>query len=107
MKLLIIDDETDLLEMFKEMIEYYAPTVSVTTASSVEEAVLLEKDCDVILSDVHMRNAEALEILLSQSLKPVIRMSGSIDKIAGKNLNKPFSKDELIEILSPHIDKAS
>lgn len=114
LKMLIIDDDTSLLGMLRELAESMGIIVNTFT-----NFLQVEKDChlgyDVVLTDIQMPQItgfEVLEKLKSGAYKhynkqPIIAMTGRKDLDAeayisigfDQVLEKPFSKEELISIL--------
>jgi len=111
-RLLIVDDEVDLLDMLRVVLD--SNGFDVVTASSGMQALVLaaENPPDVILLDVMMGEMDGWEVLRLLKLDentqeiPVIILSARTethDKIRGLQegaadyITKPFSVKELIE----------
>ena len=114
LRMLIIDDDTSLLRMLKELAESMA-----ITAHTFTNFLQIEKDShlayDIVLTDIQMPQISGFEVLqklLSGEYKhykkqPIIAMTGrrDLEKDAytsigfSEVIKKPFSKDELITVL--------
>jgi len=114
LRMLIIDDDTSLLRMLKELAESMA-----ITAHTFTNFLQIEKDShlayDIVLTDIQMPQISGFEVLqklLSGDYKhykkqPIIAMTGrrDLEKDAytsigfSEVIKKPFSKDELITVL--------
>ena len=99
-KVLVIDDETDLLESVAEQIEMFGYTV--LKASNVENGIEYIPYCDGILADVNMPGKERLTHFLNSSVTkvPVIRFSAENQRgLVNFMLAKPFTPQKLYEAL--------
>ena len=104
LKILLVDDEPELLNILTEEFIYWGHTVY--SASSVEQALQLldEKDVSLVLSDVRMPNGSGLE-LLSKTEVPVVLTSGysdvsrsaALQKGAVDLIAKPFELNDLVQ----------
>ena len=67
MNLLFVDDEPDLLEVSKILINRIDPNINIATATSAEKALemLEEQHYDVIVSDYQMPEMNGLDLLNS------------------------------------------
>jgi signal transduction histidine kinase/HD-like signal output (HDOD) protein/ActR/RegA family two-component response regulator len=63
-KLLIIDDETYLLELMKDILDASGEEVTITTCSNSQTALrlLTETSYDLVISDIHMPGVSGLDI---------------------------------------------
>lgn len=113
---LIIDDDTMLLDVIKEMLERNG--TNCTTCATTKEVVkaMRGKDYDLLLSDIQMPGTNGFELLTllrnsnigNSRMIPVIAMTarGDRDKEAFHNagftdcIYKPFSSSELLSLLS-------
>jgi len=115
-KILVVDDEEDLLELMSKslMLEGYEVTALTTAGDAMDKARMDVPDLilmDIILPD--MEGSEAVRLLMDDPLTrniPVIFLSGIVtranrDVAAGdvqvggkafKALSKPFSSQELL-----------
>ncbi len=116
LKLLIVDDEEDLLEVFSELFELEVQVVH--TAKNGQEGldVFLNNEVDVIISDYTMpvmTGTEFLErVLSSDKEKPYFFFStGAVDfsdervKSLGADgiFEKPFDLDRILDILRDRV----
>ena len=120
MKILIVDDETGILETLR--ILFRGEGFEVATAGTVAKAVeLLEAEKpDLVLSDIRMPGATGLELLsqageIDPSL-PVILMTAqaslqsavrAVNEGAYYYLQKPFANDELLAICKRAVETRS
>lgn len=109
-QILIVDDEVDLLEMYKDYLE--SEGFNVITAPSGEEAMKIVNSIDsikLIISDSHMGKMSGLEFLkqiqLSKGSTPPFYLStGDVNKNEAelkplgvhRLILKPFDLDDLI-----------
>lgn len=63
--LLVVDDEPDILDTFRELIEHAIPAIRVLTASSGAKALeIVERErVDVLMSDFRMPGMDGVELL--------------------------------------------
>ncbi|MDO4324029.1 MAG: response regulator transcription factor [Lachnospiraceae bacterium] len=112
--ILIVDDETDIVEMLRDYFVYNG--YEVMTAFSGEEAVLkAERQPDLILLDINMPGMDGLEVcrLIRYFVNcPILFLTARIeesDKIRGFGIGgddyivKPFSIDELGARVEAHL----
>ena len=97
MKILIIDDEKDLVELLQMQLE--SDSISVDIAHNGQEALELinKNNYDLIISDNHMPELTGVDLLKKVNHKRFYIMSGNTDlkdevlSLGGKGLiNKPF-----------------
>lgn len=113
-KILIVDDEPDIVSMLKDYFEYNG--YDVTTAVNGPEAVKkAEKQPDIILLDINMPGMDGLEVcsrIRDFVACPILFLTARIedsDKIRGFGMGaddyivKPFSIDELGARVSAHL----
>lgn len=113
-KILIVDDEPDIVSMLKDYFEYNG--YDVTTAVNGQEAVKkAEKQPDVILLDINMPGMDGLEVcsrIRDFVACPILFLTARIedsDKIRGFGIGaddyivKPFSIEELGARVSAHL----
>ena len=116
-KLLIVDDEVDLLDMYKDFLE--SEGFEVLIASSGEEGMKIfsaNEDIKVIISDSHMGKMNGEEFFynlktVKQKVPPFLLATGDLNRseaelksmgISGLVL-KPFDLDELVLKIKSHI----
>jgi DNA-binding response OmpR family regulator len=108
--ILIIDDEADLLEMYRDFFEMEDFTVfAVSSAKAGLEILEAQPEIQVVVSDSHMNGMSGLEllkILNDKSKKPLFYLAtGDLDesddnlKALGATglLTKPFDMGEVIK----------
>ena len=121
-RLLIVDDEADMLTGLKRSLAYDFPEVEIFTAARVPEALALmrQEPVDVVLTDIRMPDMDGLE-LLQHLLKidlhlTVIMMTayGSIElavaamkRGAYDFVTKPFDKDVLLRTIQKALERSS
>jgi CheY-like chemotaxis protein len=72
-RVLLLDDEPDILESFKGVVEPMLPGVEVVTAQSGREGIeaLASQDIDLIISDFKMPGMDGIEFLVqARRLRP-------------------------------------
>lgn len=115
-RVLLVDDEIELLEAMQELLMAYDFDVTTATSGNIALEVLEKEKFDLILSDVRMADGDGLYFLekLDKSLEqtPIFFfMTGfadfSAEEVAKKGaygiLNKPVAIDELIENLPEYL----
>lgn len=106
-KILIADDEPDLLELIVEEFEYHGHDVFFASCGVEAIAILKIEKIDVVLSDLRMPNGNGMSILRFVNLmeeKPIFFFFSSdytcIDDClklgASQFFCKPFSFDQLV-----------
>lgn len=113
-RILIVDDEADIVDMLKDYFEYNG--YDVLTASCGQEAVRkAEQQPDLILLDINMPDMDGLQVcsrIRSFVTCPILFLTARIedsDKIKGFGIGgddyiiKPFSIDELGARVSAHL----
>lgn len=113
-KILIVDDETDIVSMLKDYFEYNGYEV-ITAVSGPEAVKKAEKQPDIILLDINMPGMDGLEVcsrIRDFVACPILFLTARIedsDKIRGFGIGaddyivKPFSIDELGARVSAHL----
>ena len=119
-RLLIVDDEADMLEGLKRLLSYQLKGVTIVTASGGQEALRVARQAhvDLILLDVRMPEIggmDLLEVLLKEDpWLTVILMTafGSIElaveavkKGAYDFITKPFDKEALLRVLNKGFER--
>jgi DNA-binding NtrC family response regulator len=111
-KILVIDDEADICEMTKLLLEKVGHDVSWTTDSRQVARLLQEQAFEVVITDMLMPNKDGLEVMAElRRIRPGVRIvassgggrvsSQSYLHIARKSgahalLSKPFTLSELL-----------
>ena len=111
-KILVIDDEADICEMTKLLLEKVGHEVSWTTDSRQVAKLMQEHNFEVVITDMLMPNKDGLEVMAElRRLQPGVRIiassgggrvsSQSYLHIARKSgahalLSKPFTLSELL-----------
>ncbi len=116
-KLLIIDDEPDLLENLAEILEPLCSEIR-TAANGIEALVIVKSDeIDAILTDIKMPKMTGLQFLAEIRSQfyhtPVVILTGHSDKEnmlealrlnATDLLEKPFSVEGVVETMSKALE---
>ncbi len=113
-KILIVDDEADIVSMLKDYFEWNGYDV-ITAANGLEALSKVERQPDIILLDINMPDIDGMEVC-SRIRKfvscPILFLTARIedsDKIKGFGVGaddyivKPFSIDELGARVAAHI----
>ena len=108
-KILVVDDDSGIGEMLKTLLEYYGYTVSVTAKPDETEALILEKNIDLVMLDMLISGVNGTDVCtrLRENEEtrdtPVLMMSALHDagkkcREAGANdfIAKPFEIEDLI-----------
>lgn len=113
-KILIVDDETDIVSMLKDYFEYNGYDV-MTAAGGLEAIEKAGKGPDIILLDINMPDMDGLEVcsrIRNFVACPILFLTARIedgDKIRGFGIGaddyivKPFSIEELGARVSAHL----
>ncbi len=113
-KILVVDDETDIVSMLKDYFEYNGYDV-MTAAGGAEAIKKAEKQPDIILLDINMPDMDGMEVcsrIRDFVACPILFLTARIedsDKIRGFGAGaddyivKPFSIDELGARVSAHL----
>ena len=111
-RILIVDDEPDLLDVIADQIEF--SDHEAIKAGSVQEALVIldTNTIDFVVSDIRMPKSTGLD-LLEQANVPVVLMSGYADILADQAIEKgalglvakPFPIESLLEIFEGHKTK--
>jgi len=119
-RLLIVDDEVDMLEGLRRMLSYELEDVEITTASEARQALRMVRQVpiDLALVDVRMPEIDGLELLGALKKEDprltVIMMTayGSIEvaveamkRGAYDFVTKPFDKETLLRVLSKGLER--
>jgi CheY-like chemotaxis protein len=116
MKILLVDDDLVILELFSELIRFKRPEIQVLEASSAFEALefisIHGESIKCILSDIKMPEMDGFELkrkLNSKGLRiPLVYVSAMVEtplKLIGKQLgavgflNKPLKSDDLLSAI--------
>jgi DNA-binding NtrC family response regulator len=98
-KVLIIDDEKDIVEFISDLIELNNLNLEPLRATTVAEAKLKINSADIIISDINMPDKDQLEELLKNCNKPIARMTGFPDIQGQWVIHKPFKIENLEDVL--------
>lgn len=115
--LVIIDDDSDLLDMYQELLQIEGlQTVSFTSGKEALEYCQSGPNVQVIISDAHMGEMSGMELLSKlkdhyQTLPVFYLLTGAFDiaedeiiKEGGRGLIlKPFDLDEILERIKKDI----
>jgi DNA-binding NtrC family response regulator len=122
-KILVVDDEADICEMTKLLLEKAGHEVAWTTDSRHVARLVEERGYEAVITDMLMPNKDGLEVMAElRRLKPGVRIiassgggrvsSGSYLHIARKSgahalLSKPFTLSELENCLDEAFQDSS
>jgi len=95
-KVLIVDDEPDILEAIEFMLSDQK-NLMVLTAVTAEHAIKLLPFVDGVIADCVLPHSSELDSIFKKCGKPVIRMSGKISRATNLAMPKPFTSDQLKE----------
>ena len=119
---LVVDDDPDLLQSLRVLLEAYDYTVIMAPNAAAAIAAVSERQPDLVLTDIYMPDADGFELINSlrehHVTVPVVAMSGG-GRVGGYDnlsvathlgaaavIDKPFSNASLIEtierVLSGH-----
>lgn len=113
-KILIVDDEADIVSMLKDYFEFNGYN-TITAFSGLEAIKKAEKQPDIILLDINMPDIDGMEVCMQIRnfvSCPILFLTARIedrDKIKGFGVGaddyivKPFSIDELGARVSAHL----
>jgi len=118
-KILIVEDNPDLLKTLKMGLEKYSDKFETIAARDGAEAITALKkiDISVVVTDLQMPRIDGLSLLAYMKKKhpgiPCIVMSAhgtakirkKIQKNALKFIEKPFQLDELVKVIIPALDQ--
>lgn len=112
MKILIVDDESEICASLSSMLEWRGFEVATAANGLRAIEILKEKTFDIIMSDINMPTMDGVELLkhvvTAYPTVPVVLMTGYADyneedllRIGAKTvLHKPFNSKTLVETLS-------
>lgn len=103
--LLIIDDESDILDIIAGYVEFSNLNLNVLKAQTVLEAKKLIPVSDIIISDINMPNRDELEFLLKNCGKPLARITGYLEIEGEFVIAKPFSSKDLIAVIEKLVER--
>ncbi len=112
---LVVDDDPDLLQSLRVLLEAYDYTVIMAANAAAAIAAVSEQQPDLVLTDIYMPDADGFELinaLRQHNLNvPVVAMSGG-GRVGGYDnlsvathlgavavIDKPFSNASLIETI--------
>lgn len=113
-KILIVDDEADIVSMLKDYFEFNGYD-TITAVNGLEAIEKVEKQPDIILLDINMPDIDGMEVcsrIRDFVSCPILFLTARIedsDKIKGFGIGaddyivKPFSMDELGARVSAHL----
>lgn len=113
-KILIVDDEADIVSMLKDYFEFNGYD-TITAVSGLEAIKKAEKQPDIILLDINMPDIDGMEVCMQIRnfvSCPILFLTARVedsDKIKGLGIGaddyivKPFSIDELGARVSAHL----
>lgn len=116
-KVLIIEDDTNILELERDYLEASGYEVSVAVSGDEGLKMAIEGDCDIILLDIMLPNVDGFEIcrlVREEKNIPIILVSAKkseLDKIDGLGFGaddyivKPFSPRELVARVKAHLTR--
>lgn len=115
-QILIIDDDEQLREMLRRMLEYAGYEVIEACDGDEAMKVLRHHEVDLVITDILMPNREGLETIMElrrgRPQVPIIAISGggwgptsnylvTANKLgAAKTLAKPFTRQEILDAVS-------
>jgi DNA-binding NtrC family response regulator len=112
---LVVDDDPDLLQSLRVLLEAYDFTVIMAPNAAAAIAAVSERQPDVVLTDIYMPDADGFELINAlrehNATVPVVAMSGG-GRVGGYDnlsvathlgaaavIDKPFSNASLIETI--------
>ena len=95
-RVIVVDDERDILDSIQEML-HGQENIEILTAQTAELAIALLPQVDGVIADVVIPNAPELDRIFRNSGKPIIRMSGKINRATNLALPKPFTAQQIKE----------
>lgn len=115
-RIMIIDDDDQVREMVRRLLEYAGYEVMEAADGDVGMAMLEKESADLVITDILMPNKEGLETIMglrrSRPNLPIIAISGggwsgshgylsTADKLgATRTLSKPFTSQEMIDTVA-------
>jgi CheY-like chemotaxis protein len=101
MRLLLIDDESDITEILENIIAPKFPNIKVTIANDVQTAIELIGSCDAIISDINIPNKDLLNSTLETTDKILARITGFKPKdCTDLVVEKPFRSIDVINLVN-------
>ena len=112
---LVVDDDPDLLQSLRVLLEAYDYTVIMAPNAAAAIAAVSERQPDLVLTDIYMPDADGFELINALHAHnvtvPVVAMSGG-GRVGGYDnlsvathlgaaavIDKPFSNSSLIETI--------
>jgi CheY-like chemotaxis protein len=119
-KILVIDDEADILDTVKDLVETKFSCGVVTATNGLDAFLLCMKEkYDVIITDHKMPFMTGAAFIIATRTKnesqnkqtPIIMLSGFIDEELRKNLGiqnvqfitKPFQPNQIFDVVRDHL----
>ena len=93
-KVLIVDDEPEILECIRDML-IDKKDIEIFTTASAEEGISLLPHVDAVLADCVFPQVEEFNETVKRLGKPIIRMSGKVRRATNLEIPKPFSAKQV------------
>jgi CheY-like chemotaxis protein len=115
-KIMVVDDETDLLAGIKGFLERAGYNVAVTTTCKEGVDILASFNPDIIFLDINVGNEDGREMcrhiksLADYKNIPIVLISANDDDLktyqeydANSFLKKPFRPSQLLDVAAPYL----
>jgi hypothetical protein len=93
-----VDDEREVLSAVSAVLEDRLD-LQIFTAQTAEDAIRLLPAVDGVIADCIFPKVEDFEAQVRRTGKPIIRMSGRVDRATNLELIKPFTSRQIEESL--------
>jgi DNA-binding response OmpR family regulator len=93
--IMVLDDEAEILEVVHEMLKD-VPGIIVSYVKNADEGIRVLPLVDAVIADCVFPDSKKFDELLAKMSKPVIRMSGKVDRATNLEIPKPFNKRQLV-----------
>jgi DNA-binding response OmpR family regulator len=97
-RILIVDDDLKFAQSVATTLRRFE-NLETLIATTAEYAVRLLPEVDAVLADCVFPYAQDFEAAVRGSGKPMIRMSGQVDRALNLELRKPFGSRELVQAI--------